>query len=79
MRHLDRKSPNGASRAEPSLPRSENSFITSARKEVTHPKSKPTAHSLAPARMVRGWAKQANPNCFPPEQPVWQQVPADRT
>lgn len=33
----------------PIPPHSVNSFITSAWKEVTHPKSKPTAHSLAPA------------------------------
>lgn len=50
----------------------ENSYTTSAQKEATHPRSKPTAHSLAPAPpgMFQGCAKQTNPNCFPPEQPV---------
>lgn len=36
-------------------PLSENSFIASARKEATHPKTKPTAHSLAPAPIEEVW------------------------
>lgn len=47
MSHLDRKSPNGGFPGGAIPPYSENSFTTSARKEATHPRSKPTAHSLA--------------------------------